>query len=155
MRWGSRPKPTPLEALDCGSQSTRSVRKPSEASEAARLMAVVVLPTPPFWLATAITLPTVGKSSWKRLDHGWNRGNGLRAGETHFLEEKLCNCRISSRKTLNWRRLAIFAAVVFLEENVPRGTFQLPVAVARAQMSWQKTRPREKSIDCSTWNICY
>ena len=30
---------------------------PASASEAARLMAVVVLPTPPFWLATAIILP--------------------------------------------------------------------------------------------------
>jgi len=29
------------------------------ASEAARLMAVVVLPTPPFWLVTAITLPNL------------------------------------------------------------------------------------------------
>jgi hypothetical protein len=27
------------------------------ASDAAKLMAVVVLPTPPFWLATAITRP--------------------------------------------------------------------------------------------------
>ncbi len=32
------------------------------ASDAARLMAVVVLPTPPFWLAIAITLPKVGGS---------------------------------------------------------------------------------------------
>jgi hypothetical protein len=34
--------------------STRFLRT---ASEAARLMAVVVLPTPPFWLAIAIVLP--------------------------------------------------------------------------------------------------
>src|SRR5215469_4207935 len=46
--------PTPLVAFDCGSQSTSSVFSFAEASEAARLMAVVVFPTPPFWLATAI-----------------------------------------------------------------------------------------------------
>ena len=39
--------------LACGSRSTRSVRLPRSASAAARLIAVVVLPTPPFWLAMA------------------------------------------------------------------------------------------------------
>jgi len=34
----------------------RSTRRPVRAMEVARLMAVVVLPTPPFWLATATTL---------------------------------------------------------------------------------------------------
>src|SRR5580765_8491362 len=48
-------RPTPLVRLLCGSTSTRSTRRPATASEAARLMVVVVLPTPPFWLATATT----------------------------------------------------------------------------------------------------
>src|SRR5690242_3153047 len=39
--------------LAWGSRSTSSVRLPRSASAAARLMAVVVLPTPPFWLAMA------------------------------------------------------------------------------------------------------
>src|SRR5271165_967617 len=71
-RCGSRPNPTPLEAFDWGSQSTRSVVAPSDASEAARLMAVVVLPTPPFWLAMAITRATDGRHlaletrTWRR-----------------------------------------------------------------------------------------
>ena len=39
--------------LPCGSTSTSRTRRSASASEAARLMAVVVLPTPPFWLATA------------------------------------------------------------------------------------------------------
>src|SRR5690554_1425480 len=47
--------PNPLEALAWGSRSTRSVRRSETANEAARLTAVVVLPTPPFWLATAKT----------------------------------------------------------------------------------------------------
>jgi len=38
------------------SRSNKSTRWPSAARHAARLTAVVVLPTPPFWLATAMTL---------------------------------------------------------------------------------------------------
>ena len=49
--------PTPLVRLACGSTSTRRTRRSARASDAPRLMAVVVLPTPPFWLATAIILP--------------------------------------------------------------------------------------------------
>src|SRR5271166_3550839 len=52
--------PSPLVEFDCGSQSTSSVLTSAAASEAARLMAVVVLPTPPFWLATAMTRPMNG-----------------------------------------------------------------------------------------------
>ena len=43
--------PLPMVALPCGSRSTSSTRRPSCARLAARLTAVVVLPTPPFWLA--------------------------------------------------------------------------------------------------------
>ena len=42
-----------IELFACGSMSMSSVRLPRMASAAARLMAVVVLPTPPFWLAIA------------------------------------------------------------------------------------------------------
>jgi hypothetical protein len=45
--------PRPVEALPCGSRSTRRTRLPAAARAVARLIAVVVLPTPPFWLATA------------------------------------------------------------------------------------------------------
>src|SRR6185295_11375048 len=45
--------PTPLVRLPCGSTSTSKIRCSPSASDAARLMVVVVLPTPPFWLATA------------------------------------------------------------------------------------------------------
>ena len=47
--------PQPMVALPCGSRSTSSTRRCVAASEAARFTAVVVLPTPPFWFATAIT----------------------------------------------------------------------------------------------------
>src|SRR5439155_21741040 len=45
--------PSPVLALPWASRSRTSVRRPAAASAVAKLMAVVVLPTPPFWLATA------------------------------------------------------------------------------------------------------
>src|SRR5439155_27063368 len=48
---------TPLVRFPCGSTSTRRTRRSPRASEAARLIVVVVLPTPPFWLTTAMILP--------------------------------------------------------------------------------------------------
>src|SRR5262252_1645024 len=44
--------------LACESQSTRSVGWPALARHAERLTAVVVFPTPPFWLATAMIRAT-------------------------------------------------------------------------------------------------
>ena len=44
--------PNAVEALPCGSRSTTSTESPPRARAAARLTALVVLPTPPFWLAT-------------------------------------------------------------------------------------------------------
>src|SRR5512134_3275472 len=49
-------KPTPLDAFDCGSRSTSRVGRSAAARLAARLTAVVVLPTPPFWFAMAMML---------------------------------------------------------------------------------------------------
>src|ERR1700742_4533569 len=48
--------PRPVEALPCGSMSITSVGSPTAASAVPRLIAVVVLPTTPFWLATTRTL---------------------------------------------------------------------------------------------------
>src|SRR6185312_4576478 len=50
-----RSMPRPVEALPCGSRSTIKTCSPMAASAVPRLIAVVVLPTPPFWLATAMT----------------------------------------------------------------------------------------------------
>src|SRR5262249_15093661 len=47
--------PNPVDALPCGSRSMISTCSPIAASAVPRLMAVVVLPTPPFWLARAST----------------------------------------------------------------------------------------------------
>src|SRR5215467_13944093 len=43
----------------CGSRSMSSVRLPRRARAAARLIAVVVLPTPPFWFAIATIIERV------------------------------------------------------------------------------------------------
>src|SRR3989442_10893691 len=51
----SRSMPTPLVEFACGSASTSSVLRSAVASDAARLTAVVVFPTPPFWFAIART----------------------------------------------------------------------------------------------------
>jgi hypothetical protein len=51
--------PRPLEALACGSASTTSTLFSSVANEAAKLMVVVVFPTPPFWFAKAIIFPII------------------------------------------------------------------------------------------------
>src|SRR5204863_10018615 len=48
--------PSPVLALPCGSRSMTRTLCPAAASAVARLTAVVVLPTPPFWLATAMIL---------------------------------------------------------------------------------------------------
>src|ERR1700686_4173217 len=47
--------PSPVEAFPWGSLSISSTRSPTAASAVPRLIAVVVLPTPPFWLATTRT----------------------------------------------------------------------------------------------------
>src|SRR5918999_3981291 len=54
MLCGFTPRPT--DNAPCGSKSTSSTRRPYSASAAPRLIAVVVLPTPPFWLHIEITL---------------------------------------------------------------------------------------------------
>src|SRR5262245_21940625 len=51
--------PLPVVALPCGSRSISNTRRLVATREAARLIQVVVLPTPPFWLAIANTLAMV------------------------------------------------------------------------------------------------
>jgi hypothetical protein len=48
-------------ALPCGSRSTSRIFLPSLPREAERLMAVVVLATPPFWLTMEIIVPIIVK----------------------------------------------------------------------------------------------
>ncbi len=48
--------PWDIVRLPCGSMSQHSTRCPSSANATARFSVVVVLATPPFWLASVITL---------------------------------------------------------------------------------------------------
>src|SRR5512142_3129390 len=50
-----------VDAFPCGARSTTSTWVPCNARHAARLTAVVVLPTPPFWLAIVITRQDGGR----------------------------------------------------------------------------------------------
>src|SRR5271155_4248338 len=57
--------PSPEVALAWGSQSASRILRPLRARHAAKLMAVVVLPTPPFWFTIPRILPMVIQSIWK------------------------------------------------------------------------------------------
>src|SRR5215218_6943212 len=78
--------PRPVEALPCGSRSTSSTRSPTAARAVPRLIAVVVLPTPPFWLASARTRGAVGSATGEPFDtDDAARGVAL-AGREHGVE---------------------------------------------------------------------
>src|SRR6187402_298391 len=59
--------PRPVEALPCGSRSTISTCSPIAASAVPRLIAVVVLPTPPFWLASVKTRGAPGGKAFDSI----------------------------------------------------------------------------------------
>ena len=53
-------KPRPCVRLACGSKSIKTTLLPRWDSPTPTLIVVVVLPTPPFWFATAITRGMTG-----------------------------------------------------------------------------------------------
>ena len=69
-------RPRPLVALACGSRSNRRTRCPSAARQAERFTAVVVFPTPPFWLATGKTPSNSGALTWRNRLAPLCRGAG-------------------------------------------------------------------------------
>ena len=72
--------PRPTDSAPCGSKSTSSTAAPDSASAAPRLIVVVVLPTPPFWLHTATT--RAGPCSSRGSGSG-NTGSGRPVGPMH------------------------------------------------------------------------
>src|SRR5206468_12688810 len=58
--------PRPVDALPWGSRSTINTCSPIAASAVPRLIAVVVLPTPPFWFATA-RMRSDGEPPWETV----------------------------------------------------------------------------------------
>src|SRR5580698_2135143 len=86
-RVGSFGKPRALVAFPCGSQSISRVLFSEVASEAPRLTAVVVLPTPPFWLAMAMTRANIISSGPRRKSSKYAMGLQHVSRETLHLEE--------------------------------------------------------------------
>src|SRR5689334_18694288 len=69
--------PSPTDSEPCGSKSTSSTLRPYSASEAPRLIVVVVLPTPPFWLHIAM----IRALPWMPIGRGSGRsGQGRPVG---------------------------------------------------------------------------
>src|ERR1700750_809295 len=56
-----------MELFPCGSRSSRSTRRPFCANAAARLTAVVVFPTPPFWFAIAMIVLKSSRSVYREF----------------------------------------------------------------------------------------
>src|SRR5580692_6504821 len=129
MRSGSLTRPRPLVAFDCGSQSTSSVSTSAAAMDEARLIAVVVLPTPPFWLATAMTRPIwFSEESERRLQNRPNRcafamtDFSATSWSTHSASCKTsysCLRRDLPQKCSTWEHPPSPGGLVW---NVPRGT---------------------------------
>src|SRR5215468_11584951 len=118
MRSGSLISPRPLEAFDCGSQSMRRVLTSAAANDAAKLIAVVVLPTPPFWLATAMTRP-IGLLEKRELCAEYveaicDCNDGIQC--------KLCRAHSSSFQINCARFPNTFQQRARKRRNVPRGT---------------------------------
>src|SRR3954471_7128751 len=93
----------PLVEFDCGSQSISRVFTSAAANDEARLMAVVVFPTPPFWLATAITRPIQFLEN-HRDERSIVRLNAGRNAQFTFSKQScsklVCNSRSVPRGTL-------------------------------------------------------
>src|SRR5450759_1694221 len=68
--------------------SPRSTSKPASARHAARLTAVVVLPTPPFWLVTAMTRVTGLLSRGTDTSRWGGGGSPAQPGRLDCLVEK-------------------------------------------------------------------
>src|ERR1035437_7790298 len=78
--------PRPTDRFACASMSTQSTLRPLSASAPAILMVVVVLPTPPFWFAIAITLAT-GVSPRSECWNSSRTTAGRRLGSTELASD--------------------------------------------------------------------
>ena len=70
--------PRPTDSEPCGSKSTSSTLRPYSASDAPRLIVVVVLPTPPFWLH--IEMIRALRARADRAGLGEDRAAAVRSG---------------------------------------------------------------------------
>src|ERR1700733_1923341 len=119
MRSGSFANPRPLVEFDCGSQSTSSVFTSAAAKDAARLMAVVVLPTPPFWLATAMTRPMdcKEKQSYRSIIRFTFQKQRAFLCKTMNYVQNLSNVPAGTLSSIDMRTLTERSNKVFLQEH--------------------------------------
>src|SRR5580700_7454324 len=110
--------PSPVEALPCGSRSSSSTRSPTAARAVARLIAVVVLPTPPFWLETDSTRR--GESDMPEPFHAHDPPFGMAAAYDQLSLEtpRYCSCLQLGRNILS------------LKEQSDRAAFQVGPSIA-------------------------
>ena len=90
--------PRPTDSAPCGSKSTSSTRRPNSASAAPRLMVDVVLPTPPFWLHSAMIRAGPCRSS--------GVGSGSCAGGLGRVPDRRSSRRSPARRRRSARRQA-------------------------------------------------
>src|SRR5471032_2843880 len=80
--------PRPVEALPWGSMSITRVGSPTAARAVPRLIAVVVLPTPPFWLTTARTRKGASGVDMAQLSHPQDPAGSAAAARQARLVER-------------------------------------------------------------------
>ena len=94
--------PRPTEAAPWGSKSTSRTRRPSSARAAPRLIVVVVLPTPPFWLHMAM----MRAGPWEVQGLGVGKsGMGRPVGPIGLLQRAPCPAGVAGSLPLGFVRL--------------------------------------------------
>src|SRR3977135_2536229 len=121
LRWSvPLSTPLPMVALPCGSRSISSARRRVAARDAARLTAVVVLPTPPFWFAMAMTR-FMGDSVLHRRARAGNGGRGVRLGPSGHQFVPVPGQELARHLVRHCVGRAILAPGAFEDLRQPRG----------------------------------
>src|SRR5580704_12568961 len=96
--------PRPTDRAPWGSKSTSRTRRPNSARAAPRLIVVVVLPTPPFWLQTATTRAgpcLVSGSGWGKTGRGRPVGP-VTSSATRDAATICCTSQRGRTESLRW-----------------------------------------------------
>ena len=140
-----RSTPSPVEALPCGSMSTISTVSPIAASAVPRLIAVVVLPTPPFWLASARTRGRSGSISLGI--HGrCTFGRSFRMASTRP-PESVALCRVYHIEVEGLRRrLDLLHIFLPFRNSITLSSLQRRARPAPSKLRQRRERPRRDDI---------
>ena len=107
-------RPSPTDSAPCGSKSTSSTRRPSSASAAPRLIVEVVLPTPPFWLHSAMMRAGRAGPAASVGDHPLAPGDGgigrlRRLDAEQLARTRRCVVGLVDMAMKRWRRASVLA----------------------------------------------